>query len=178
VKRDNLKDALKKALDMEEEGHDFYVKTAKKTTNPLGKATFTALAEDEIDHIKAIKAFYAHICGQKSVCLNIKELIQEHAAMHKKSVFKKAMKDFKDKIDVATDDIKAYKFAMDIENNGLKVYKHMLDTAGGDKELEEMLKFLIGEESTHYNLLQSTYEYLSDPGAWFLKEEKPIVEGG
>lgn len=177
MEEDRFINILKQALEMEEEGYDFYVKTSGETTNPLGKAAFKSLAEDELDHIKVIKEFYSHLCGGKA-CPDIDKLAKAHSAADIKRAVRETVNNYKGKIDVTSDDIKAYGFAMDLENNSLHLYKDTLRKIKGDEESEKLLNFLINEESEHFNLLQSTSEYLSNPADWFLKEERPIVEGG
>ena len=65
---------------------------------------------------------------------------------------------------------------MQMENDGYNFYKKALE-ATEDANAKELCRFLLGEEKAHYDLIASTYEYLKNPAAWFMRDEKPIVEG-
>ena len=176
-KRDELKDIFKKAIDMEERGNKFYKEQSAKCGNPLGKRTFTALSEDEIDHIKAIKAFYGSLLdAEKAAPLeDILSEIPKQRAIDK--LFSQPIKELSEKIDVSTDDKEAYKFAMDFENEGFNFYKrHRQSTESA--EVQNLLEFLMKEERAHYNILQSTYLYLYEPAEWFNQQEYTMFEGG
>lgn len=73
--------------------------------------------------------------------------------------------------------MKALKTAIGIESEGYKFYeKSARETT--DPIGKKMYEYLKGEENRHWELLQNTYEYLSDPSLWFAKEEHHIYDGG
>ncbi|MBC7225012.1 MAG: hypothetical protein H5T59_12200, partial [Anaerolineae bacterium] len=47
--------ALRKAIQLEQEGQAFYRKAAERTANPKGAATFRSLAEDEVLHEQILR---------------------------------------------------------------------------------------------------------------------------
>lgn len=65
---------------------------------------------------------------------------------------------------------------MELENSGYKYYEAMLkDTK--DKNLSAFLKFLLEEESQHYQWIQNTYTYITDSANWNMYEEKAFPQG-
>jgi len=45
---ENIKNAIKTAIQMEKDGHSFYKKAAAQTTSEMGKSIFESLANDEL----------------------------------------------------------------------------------------------------------------------------------
>ena len=53
--------ALKSAMEAEMTGHQFYLHAAKTTEDVQGKATFTRMAEEELEHFHALKSQYISV---------------------------------------------------------------------------------------------------------------------
>ena len=166
------------AIQMEEKGQKFYEKQSSSAQNPLGKKTFEALARDEIDHINAIKSYYENLdnTGNSISVESILKKIPKQRAVNE--IFQHPVKELNMRIDeVSTDDKEAYKFAMEFENDGFNFYKrYWKETQNAD--IKKLLEFLMNEEKSHYNLLQSTYLYLNEPAEWFNLQEPTMFEGG
>ena len=92
-------------------------------------------------------------------------------------IFSKSISELNEKIKPSDDDKKACEFAMELENDGYKYYENMLKDAK-DTNLVKLLKFLLGEESKHYENLKKLYEYLTDSQNWFMYEEGSFPQGG
>jgi rubrerythrin len=172
---DNLISALSKALAMEEKGYKFYQDTSAKSKNSITKKTFDFLADNEILHIENIKKFY--IALEKKGAFpevdwkSIKEKRSKDATL-----FSQNIAALKEKVAPAKDDTRALEFAMELENSGYKYYEAMLkDTK--DKNLSAFLKFLLEEESQHYQWIQNTYTYITDSANWNMYEEKAFPQG-
>ena len=170
-----LIDTLKKAFDMEEKGYEFYREAGKKSTSEIVKNTFNFLADNEILHMHRIKDFY-NILSEKGEFpkLNLKD--EKTKRTEEANIFSKSISAFKDKIKPSDDEKKALEFAMEFENEGHKHYSKMLEKAE-DENLIKLLKFLIEEESMHYESLKKTYEYVSDTHNWFMYEEGSFPQG-
>lgn len=168
---------LKTALAMEEKGYKFYTQTARTSKNQLVQKVFDTLAKDEIFHIQAIKKFYNQTL-QPLVKINIQDILKQKAkGTDKNKIFGLAVKKLEKKILLTKDDSQAYKFALDFETKGYEFYHKALSAAKEDSA-RKLLTFLAKQENEHYRFLQETYEYLAHPDFWFIKEEKPIYEGG
>lgn len=170
----DLMDALTASIEMEEGGREFYLKIAKKSKNEFGKKVFESLADDETRHIAAIKEYCEMI--KKSKTPNLCAVMPRHKSIKERIIFGRRESELIKRVRPDADELKAYTIAMDMENNGYNFYKKTLD-AVKDPNVKDLYKFLLGEEEMHHDILSSTYEYLKNPAAWFVKEEKPIVEG-
>ncbi len=168
---EELSQALKTALDMEKKGYELYTKAAKKTSNVLGKSTLEAIARKEQDHMRAIDEF---------ACQNIKGAISAVNPKSKKDYVKPIMaklaKTLDKEITSDADLEKAYKAALELERNSYNFYKDLRD-GSKDAETKKFFEFLMGEENTHYELLEETLEYLNKPANWYREQERWIVEG-
>ncbi len=168
---EQLSQALKTALEMEKKGYDLYTKAAKKTSNLLGRSTLEAIAKKELDHMKAIEEF---------ACKNIKGAISAINPLSKKDYVKPIMaklaKTLDKEITSDADLEKAYKAALELETNSYNFYKGLRD-GSSDAKVKQFFEFLMGEENTHYELLEETLEYLNKPGNWYREQERWIVEG-
>lgn len=49
-------EVIKAAMEVEKNGHRYYSATAEKAKNPLTKEIFTWLAQDEVEHLRRLKA--------------------------------------------------------------------------------------------------------------------------
>ena len=48
---EDIKDAIKTAIQMEKDGYSFYKKAASQTNSDMGKTIFESLANDELLHL-------------------------------------------------------------------------------------------------------------------------------
>jgi rubrerythrin len=168
---DDLQKALNTALIMEKTGYDLYMKAAGRTQNKLGKSTLEAIAAKELDHIKAIEEF-----AQKNLNRAIESINPKSKKEYIKPIMDKLANFLDENITKDSDLEKAYKAAMGLEKGAYSFYK---DLAGRSKDAQakQFFEFLMGEENTHYELLNETLEYLNHPANWYREQEKWIVEG-
>jgi len=168
---DDLQKALNTALIMEKTGYDLYMKAAGRTQNKLGKSTLEAIAAKELDHIKAIEEF-----AQKNLNKAIESIRPKSKKEYIKPIMDKLSKYLDENITEDSDLEKAYKAAMGLEKGTYSFYKD-LAARSGDAQAKQFFEFLMGEENTHYELLNETLEYLNHPANWYREQEKWIVEG-
>ena len=173
----DILDALKMAVDMEKKGFDVYVKAASKTDNKLGKSTLEAIAAKELDHIKAIEEFSGRI---RTNIADLNEAISLINLKEKKDYIIPIMEKLKNELDAKvssdSDLAKAYEAGMEFEKESYNLYKKLAGESD-DEQVKKFFEFLMGEENTHYELLQETLQYLNNPGDWFAEQEKWMVEG-
>ena len=170
-------EALKIAHDMETDAYDLYMKAAKQTSNKLGRSTLEEIARKELDHIKAIDEFIK-VATQKDLNLQmaIGAINPKDKKNYVKPIIAKLKGELEKKIDKDTDLEKAYGVAMMLEKESYGFYKK-LELVSPDPMAKKFFQFLMGEENTHYELLQETLQYLNHPGDWFKEQERWIVEG-
>ena len=173
----DILDSLKVAIDMEKDGYELYMKAAGKTANKLGKSTLKAIAAKELDHIKAIEEFSGRI---RTNIADLNKAISLINIKNKKEylmpIIEKLRNDLDAKMAPDSDLEKAYEVAMRLEKESYDLYKKLAGETN-DAQIKKFFEFLMGEENTHYELLQETLQYLNNPGDWFAEQERWIVEG-
>jgi len=164
-----LKEALQTALDFETKGHQIYVEAAEKTKNQLVKKTFSYLAEQEEIHMWEIKGYIEK---------EHPEIEQKGAKKEElKKIFNTNIEEFKEKAEMSNDDIEAYKTALELEKSSYNYYKEQNEIAEAE-EAKTFFKFLMEQESAHYDFIEATYNYLKDPEHFNQHHEGWLFEGG
>jgi len=169
--------SLNTALKTEQDGRAFYLEAARRATNPLAKSVFTHLAAEELTHIEVIQKFYDEL-KESGTCREAESGLKtsEKSQARLKNVFEKACRDIDQVVTGDTASLEAYQKAMEIEQQAYDMYKKLLETSG-DCMAHQLYEFMMEQENRHYVFLKETYDYLENPGDWFLREEKPLFEG-
>ncbi len=168
----------KLAIELEKKGYDFYTQTTLKTNNPLAASTLQSLADRELIHIEKIKEFHQQLTGDKKlpsdwlkgveVSPKKEELLKPILLKLKASLDKK----FKTEQDIN----EAYKIAEGLETDSYNLYDR-ISKESQDETAKKFFAALAKEEQEHYEILDDTLQYLNNPGDWFKKEERWIIEG-
>jgi len=168
----NLKEAVANAIKMEQEGYDIYMEAAKKTRNKLGQSTFKAVAEKELDHIRAIECFSKKFSGKDAmVGIKIPEKVD-----YIRAIMQELKAEIETKVSEDSDLRQAYEIAMKLEKRSYDLYQQLSGDVT-DPQVKDFFKFLMKQENIHYELFQETLQYLDRPGDWFREKERWIVEG-
>ena len=171
----DLEKAAKTSILLEEEGYALYMKAANSSKNALGSATLKAIADKELMHIRAIENFYSQVTGKdhdkalETDNLDWSEKLKTEVLNDIKASLEKSVAPEKELLN-------AYEVGMDLEKKGYDFYKKIADDTN-NPAAKKLFDFLAKEESLHYDLLEDTHLYLSNPAEWFHKEEKWLVEG-
>jgi rubrerythrin len=165
--------ALQVALDNEMKEHKFYLKSAEKTKNPVGKAMFQQIAGEELEHYERLKQLNENWEKQKkwpdSVPLKVKETVV-------KKVLNEAARKAPKTVKGDADDLKAVRVAIEFEAKGTEYYAKLRDNVSDPKE-KAFFNLLADIEHEHYVSLKETEEYLTDPVSWFRKKESSGLDG-
>lgn len=166
------------AIELEKKGYDFYTKTAAKTSNPLAASTLNGLAEREMLHLNKIKEFHQNLTGEKRLKADWLKGVEVPPKKEEllKPILQKLKKSLDKKFESQKDIEEAYKIAEGLERDSYNLY----DKISKESEHEIAKNFyaaLALEERDHYAILEDTLQYLNNPGDWFKKEERWIVEG-
>jgi rubrerythrin len=170
-----VKEMLKKAIEMEEKGYKFYIDSAKKAEDSVTKKTFEFLAKNEIQHIKIIKAFYKNMAKEDIFPDLTPGDIQDQVS-EDIMIFARSIKDLKEKIKPSETDKEALEFAIEFENFGYSYYQKFLKESK-DKNLIELLSFLLKEEDRHCKALMNIHTYITDSANWYMYEEGSFPQG-
>ncbi len=165
--------ALEVALNNEQREREFYLKHAKRTSNPLGKAMFQQIADEELEHYERLKELHAKWDKEETWPETIPLKVNE-------TIVKDILKDIVDKVDKMPpgdkDDLEAIRTAIAFEAEGAIYYARMRDKVTTPKE-KDFFNLLADMEHEHFVSLKDTEELLSDPEAWYQKTEKPHLDG-
>jgi len=165
--------ALEVALNNEMREREFYLKNAKRSKNPLGKAMFQQIGDDELEHYERLKQLHQKWNQQEkwpgTVPLKVKD-----------TIVKDILVDFLKKVDKTAkadaDDLQAVRTAIDFEAKGAKYYAQLRDDVSDPKE-KQFFDLLSRIENEHYLSLKDTEEYLTDPTSWYRKMEHHTLDG-
>lgn len=165
--------ALQVALNNEMKEHEFYLKNAERTKNPVGRAMFKQIGGEELEHYERLKQLHANWEKDKkwpeTVPLKVKDTSVKNVL---KDAAQKAPKSAKGD----ADDLKAIRVAIEFEGKGAEYYARLRDQVSDPKE-KAFFNLLANIEHEHYVSLKETEEFLIDPVSWFRKTEHTHVDG-
>lgn len=154
---------LKEAMQIEQEGCEFYMEAAQTTQGEKGQEIFRDLASDEENHLRLIQKQYNALTSQ-SKWVSSPEIKPMRIDLGK-PLFPKGSEALEKAIKTKSRDSDALLFGLDIESKSFDMYcRAAIKTA--DARGKAMFEFLAGEERSHFNILMMRYESLSGPTAW------------
>ena len=154
--------ALKKALKLEQEGEAFYREAADRTVDPKGKAMYASLAEDEVLHARIIQREIDALSEGKGWQATESAKGEVDLAS---PLFPQGKVAFEDAVRSDASDLDALLFALKIENDSFNLYLEQAKVAT-DAKAKQFYEFLVGAERSHFNLLMTNYESLSQSGGF------------
>jgi rubrerythrin len=174
TEQDKTLKALQKAIQMEIDGKEFYLKASQASKNELGKQLLKSLAAEEDEHRKVFEGIYRAISVEKK--WPDKEFHPD-GGRGLRTIFAKAL----DHMDSVTkgmpDELDAVQTAMSMENETYDFYKSQSEKAAYDAE-RQLYESLAVQEEEHHRVLLDYYEFLKNPAAWFVQKEHPSLDGG
>ena len=154
----NVKNAIKTAIQMEQDGYDFYKKAAAQTSNEMGKAVFESLSEDELVHLDVFKKIFSENIGESEW----NNLISSSKKYQILPIFPKDLKSIEG-ANPDTNELDALHIAMDSEQEAIDFYNEILANSTAD-DINKALNEIIEQEKNHYFLLQEEFRHLSTTG--------------
>jgi rubrerythrin len=142
-------DAIMRAIELEKETFDFYVKAEHKTFHPAGKRIFKWLAKTEEGHYLKLSELYnsLHESGRW--------------VFYGGSAFNLAPAgDDEHQVTFETDDIEALRIAQDIEKRGMAYYNELIAKTT-DEDGKVMLEALRDEEIEHLRVIDEKLKELA-----------------
>lgn len=170
-----LHSMLKTALEMEERGFEFYKQAVETCRDEAARELFRTLQMDEVVHMKRIRTLFAAIEGGEPWTEEWRSVQVERVALDQ--MFREIAKKQGTEVRPDTADVEAVDVGIDFEAKAVRFYEERLGEAEGPDE-RRFLEAMIGEERSHYQALQDTRLYLTDPAAWFAANEGGHVDGG
>jgi rubrerythrin len=157
---------LLEAMQLEREGHAFYLAAAHQTEDVAGRDMFLTLARDELNHLAILDEAYRSWTAD-GVCPSPEELGLEPARRpaRRLPVFPPPEK-VAQVIAPRTNELEALRKGIESEEASIALYQRGLDMSEHSAE-QQLYRFLIGEEEGHRTILQGEYDHLTHSGFWF-----------
>ena len=150
-------EGLKTAMEAELTGHEFYKNAAKSTGDPMGKQTFSDMAEEEMGHFKFLRHQYKSVLEKGDYDLS-KKLIKKQVRNSLSPIFSD---EIKDRIKDSHFEVSALSIGMKLELDAMNYYRSCAEKA----ENEEARKFygeLADWEQEHYRAFERQLEMLKE----------------
>jgi rubrerythrin len=173
TEKEKLIQAIKNAIQMEIDGKAFYLKASQASSNELGKKLLESMAKEEDYHRTKLEQVYETVC-KTGVCPIVD--FKSDGGRTLRTIFARALEKPARKTAVANSELEAIKMAMEMEDKSHDFYHTRFDQTrpGPEKDFYETVA---AEEQEHKLVLTDYYEYLKDPGGFFVKTEHPSLDG-
>ena len=151
-------DAIKIAMDAEQQAHSYYSQSAQKATSPKGKNMFNQLAAFELNHYNYLKNLLTSLQEGSGWTSYSGTQFSEtaHSSEAKNSSAEEGMKD---------DVLSILSQAIEDEKNA-SVYYTKLAEETDDPAGKKMLTKLAEEEKLHTKILNDQWYGLNNQGVW------------
>ena len=166
--------ALKYCIQMESDGKEFYLKACKDSTSELGKKLLESLAQQEDFHRRNFEQIYTKISKSNKWPVVAS---QPDAGQVLKTIFAEASNETTPQTKAVKTELEAVEKAMQMEDKSYDLYNKRFEQAVGGAE-KDFYEKIAGEERGHKLILLDYYEYMKDPGGWYVKAEHPSLDGG
>lgn len=166
---------LREAARNELDGKAMYLQAAERTKEELGKSMFSSFAGEEEQHLHVLQVQYAQL-NESGTWIDITSARQKPRDP-KLVLFPTEVAAVKVIIPEGASDLEALQVAMDFEQRAVRMYEQAASDA--DSPTAQAFYHDLAEwESTHYEILDNSHEYLASKGEWyFLEQEMPFYEG-
>jgi len=157
----DIKDAIKTAIQMEKDGYSFYKKAAAQTSSKMGKSLFESLAGDELLHLDVFQKIFENKVG-KTEWNNLVNSGKKYANI---PVFPKDLKTVEG-ANPEMDELDALRIGMDSEKEAIDYY-NQIKLKSKNNDLKEIIDEIIEQEKKHYMLLEQEFNHLDKTGFWY-----------
>lgn len=158
-KQTSILEAVKVAMEAENDAHNFYSRASQKTRNPKGRDMFSQLADFEKNHFLHLKELYDSI-KEEGTWISYPGITFSAKA-------KKISTGLAPRGEVGTqaDDLDALSMAIKEERKAQNNYRKMAEETS-DPLGKDMFKKLAREEELHERVLNDQYYSLNSNGVW------------
>jgi rubrerythrin len=153
---------LLKAMQLEREGHAFYLAAAEQTDDAAGRHMFMTLARDELTHLELLDEAFRTWTADGTWPESEELLPQETRRL---PVFPPPEK-VAEVIKPRTNELDALRKGIASEEASIALYEQALEMAEHPDAIK-LYEFLIEQEEGHRTILQGEYDYLTHSGFWF-----------
>lgn len=166
--------ALEVALNNEMRERAFYLNHAARTKNPVGKAMFAQIADEELEHHERLQELHKRWEKKEKWPETLPLKVQGTLI---KNIVPDAVGKAGKQPQADADDLEAIRTAIAFEAKGAKSYAEIRDHVTDPKE-KQFFSLLSEIENEHYLSLKDAEEFLTDPESWYRKKEHHVLDGG
>lgn len=163
------KAVLEMALQNEVQGHKILNDARDACDDRLAKATFDFLAKEELKHVQIIKQ-YAET-GMANPPSSSAVVTRQQMAQGIKGIFEQFGWQYEQVAGQDDARAEAYRTAMEMERHGHHFYAQAAEKAT-DEEAKKFYQFLAAEEVRHFEIIQESHDFLTQPDAMLAMEER------
>lgn len=156
-KTEEILQGLKTAIEAELTGHEFYKNAAKTTGDPVGKDTFSRMAEEEIGHFNYLRHQYKSVL-EKGEYDFAKKLLKKDHKYAESPIFSD---EIKRRIKDSHFEVSALTIGMKLELDAMRFYRSCAEKA----DHEDVKKFyteLADWEKDHYHAFEQQLDMLKE----------------
>jgi len=158
---DEVKNAIKTAIQMEKDGYSFYKKASAQTSSEMGRDIFESLAKDEQLHLEVFQKLFEDKI-EKSEWNNLVNSSKKYAEI---DIFPQDLKQLEG-ANPDTNELDALEIAMDSEKNAIDYYGGIKEKTK-EENIRQIINEIIEQEKNHYSILQEEFDHLSKTGYWY-----------
>ncbi len=158
---DDVKNAIKTAIQMEKDGYSFYKKASAQTSSEMGRDIFESLAKDEQLHLEVFQKLFEDKI-EKSEWNNLVNSSKKYAEI---DIFPQDLKQLEG-ANPDTNELDALEIAMDSEKNAIDYYGDIKEKTK-EENIRQIINEIIEQEKNHYSILQEEFDHLSKTGYWY-----------
>jgi rubrerythrin len=166
-------EALKIAIDMENDGKECYQQASRESGNELGRKLLQSLALEEDTHYQKFVEIYHAMQESKGWPATD---FQPYKGKKLRVLFAETCDAIGVTVKAGGTELDAIKTAIDKEKKSYDFYEHQCQNAIYDAE-RCFYEALAAEEREHELILLDYYEYLADPVDWFTRTEHHSLDG-
>jgi rubrerythrin len=171
--QDKTIDGLKYAIQMEIDGKVLYLKSSQESGNELGRKLLESLAQAEDYHrITFEKIFDTFSKKQGWPVVDFKV----DGGRTQRTVFAKELTKKPPQIKPMKSEFDAVQRGQELEAKSYDFY-HMRSEQAESEAEREFYGLIAAEEREHQLVLNDYAEFLKNPAGWFVKTEKPSLDG-
>ena len=148
---------LKTAIEAELTGHEFYKNAAKNTNDPMGKETFSRMAEEEMGHFNYLRHQYGSVMEKGDYDFS-KKLNKKQYRHADNPVFSEQIKN---RIKDSHFEVSALSIGMKLELDAMKYYQSCAKKAHNE-QVRRFYNELADWEKDHYLAFERQLEMLKE----------------
>jgi rubrerythrin len=161
--------SIEVAIENEVRERELYLKKALRSSNPVCRATFETLADEELNHIESLKELHKALRREGRWPDNLNLTVRTSRVNEVVSNF---INKYREVFENDPETLQTSRAAIEIEDKSTKFYLNIRDRVEDLKE-KDFFQDLANVELEHCRALKSTEQHLIDPEVWLRLREEP-----